>query len=117
MGQPAQSAHACVIYKGLTARERQVLAWCCHGKTASEIAILLDCAASTVKFHINNLHAKFGIASTTYIVAIMASEGLVMIEPPFHLATDQEPIQHDDSDITGRRSPSDFDGGIPNSTG
>ncbi|MBD1551353.1 helix-turn-helix domain-containing protein [Pseudomonas typographi] len=107
MGQHGESFHACAIFEDLTTRERQVLFWCCHGKTASEIAMLLHCATSTVNFHINNLHAKFGIASTTYIVAIMASEGLVLIEPPFHLAKDHEHIDHDDLHFTGRRPPGD----------
>ncbi|MFF7708939.1 LuxR C-terminal-related transcriptional regulator [Pseudomonas sp. NPDC007930] len=83
---PLPAAPVVPVFETLTERERQVLFWCCHGKTASEMALLLRCATSTVNFHMNNLHAKFGITSTTYIAAISAARGLVPIEVPQHLA-------------------------------
>ena len=54
---------------GLTAREREVLAWVARGKTNSEIARLLWLAPSTVAKHLENIYAKLGVKTRTAAVA------------------------------------------------
>jgi DNA-binding CsgD family transcriptional regulator len=53
----------------LTAREREVLAWVARGKTNPEIAELLWLAPSTVRKHLENVYAKFGVNTRTAAVA------------------------------------------------
>ena len=54
---------------GLTAREREVLAWVARGKTNPEIARLLWLAPSTVGKHLENVYAKLGVKTRTAAVA------------------------------------------------
>jgi DNA-binding CsgD family transcriptional regulator len=54
---------------GLTAREREVLAWVARGKTNPEIAQLLWLAPSTVRKHLENVYAKLGVNTRTAAVA------------------------------------------------
>ena len=49
--------------KKLTSREKDVLKWVANGKTAWEIATILNVTERTVNFHANNAKAKFGAAS------------------------------------------------------
>jgi DNA-binding CsgD family transcriptional regulator len=53
---------------GLTAREREVLAWVARGKTNPEIAQLLWLAPSTVRKHLENVYAKLGVNTRTAAV-------------------------------------------------
>ena len=54
---------------GLTAREREVLAWVARGKTNAEVARLLWLAPSTVRKHLQNIYAKLGVTTRTAAVA------------------------------------------------
>jgi DNA-binding CsgD family transcriptional regulator len=54
---------------GLTAREREVLAWVARGKTNPEIARLLWLAPSTVGKHLENVYSKLGVKTRTAAVA------------------------------------------------
>ena len=53
----------------LTTREREVLSWVARGKTNSEVAALLWLAPSTVRKHLENVYAKFGVSTRTAAVA------------------------------------------------
>jgi len=53
---------------GLTARERQVLAWVARGKTNPEVAELLWVAPATVRKHLENVYAKLGVHNRTAAV-------------------------------------------------
>jgi len=53
---------------GLTARERQVLAWVARGKTNPEVAEILWVAPSTVRKHLENVYAKLGVHTRTAAV-------------------------------------------------
>lgn len=53
---------------GLTARERQVLAWVARGKTNPEVAEILWVAPTTVRKHLENVYAKLGVHSRTAAV-------------------------------------------------
>jgi DNA-binding CsgD family transcriptional regulator len=53
---------------GLTARERQILAWVARGKTNAEVAETLWVAPSTVRKHLENVYAKLGVSTRTAAV-------------------------------------------------
>jgi len=53
----------------LTQRERQCLAWAARGKTAADIAVLVEIAPRTVVFHLDNARRKLGAASIAQCVA------------------------------------------------
>lgn len=61
----------------LTAREMEILNLIADGKTNQEIADVLFIAESTVKFHINNIFGKLGVADRTKAVVIALKRGLV----------------------------------------
>ena len=54
---------------GLTARERQILAWVARGKTNGEIAQVLWIAPTTVRKHLENVYAKLGVRTRTAAAA------------------------------------------------
>ena len=47
----------------LSKREREVLLWVSEGKTAREIAAILDVSPRTVHKHLENLYSKLGVAN------------------------------------------------------
>ena len=53
---------------GLTARDRQVLAWVAQGKGNSEVAEILWVTPSTVRKHLENIYAKLGVHTRTAAV-------------------------------------------------
>jgi DNA-binding CsgD family transcriptional regulator len=53
---------------GLTARERQVLAWVARGKTNPEVAEILWVSPTTVRKHLENVYAKLGVHTRTAAV-------------------------------------------------
>lgn len=59
----------------LTPRERECLAWIGRGKTAAEIAIILDLAVYTVRDHIKSLRGKLGATTRAEAVARAAARG------------------------------------------
>lgn len=54
----------------LSARERQVLRWCCQGKTSFEIAKILQLSEFTVNNYFANLTKKLGAANRSQAIAI-----------------------------------------------
>jgi len=63
-------------YKGLTLREVEVLKWSAEGKTAAEVAIILDLKKRTVNFHIGNAMRKIGVRNKISAVVHAALQGL-----------------------------------------
>jgi DNA-binding CsgD family transcriptional regulator len=63
---------------GLTARERQILAWVARGETNAEVAETLWIAPSTVRKHLENVYAKLGVrtrtAAVTRFLAVLDGE-------------------------------------------
>jgi DNA-binding CsgD family transcriptional regulator len=53
---------------GLTARERQVLAWVARGKTNAEVAEMLWVSPTTIRKHLENVYAKLGVHTRTAAV-------------------------------------------------
>lgn len=52
----------------LTPREREILQWAAAGKTAWETSQILSISQKTVRNHMNAIHQKFNVASTTQAV-------------------------------------------------
>ena len=61
----------------LTAREREVLRWTAEGKTAGEVAQILNMSERTVNFHINNIVVKFGASNKTQAAVKAAALGML----------------------------------------
>jgi LuxR family transcriptional regulator, quorum-sensing system regulator BjaR1 len=52
----------------LTVREREILQWAAAGKTAWETSQILSISQKTVRNHMNAIHQKFDVGSTTQAV-------------------------------------------------
>ena len=61
----------------LTEREREVLAWASHGKSAWEIGEILSIAKRTVDEHVQSAFRKLGAVNRTQAVAIAVRERLI----------------------------------------
>lgn len=61
----------------LTSREREVLRWTAEGKTAGEVAQILNMSERTVNFHINNIVVKFGASNKTQAAVKAAVLGML----------------------------------------
>jgi two-component system, NarL family, response regulator LiaR len=70
-GQPAPPGH------DLTERELEVLALLVAGLGNNEIAEKLVVSPATIKSHVSNILAKFGVASRTEAATIAVRQGLV----------------------------------------
>lgn len=68
-GQPAETE--------LTARERQVLQLLAEGKSAKEIAAVLDVSPRTAEFHKYNIMEKTGLRTTAELARYAERHGLV----------------------------------------
>ncbi len=66
---------------GLTARERECLAWAADGKTSGEIALLLGVAEKTVNFHLTNATHKLNAVSRQHGIGKAALQGLLQPKP------------------------------------
>ncbi|WP_097084018.1 MULTISPECIES: helix-turn-helix domain-containing protein [unclassified Pseudomonas] len=113
--KPDNIQNAAGVFDALTPKEQEVLNWCCQGKTAADIAMLMHCSVSTINFHTHNLHVKFGLNSTTHIAVIVASLGLVTITIPAHLRSVTESFDHDNPHPSCRRPPCFTRWGLGNS--
>jgi DNA-binding CsgD family transcriptional regulator len=52
----------------LTQREIEILKWWAAGKTSDEIALIVNCSKSNIKFHVNNIYLK--LCANTKILAV-----------------------------------------------
>jgi DNA-binding CsgD family transcriptional regulator len=78
------------ILVDLTDREKDCLLWTAEGKTASEIAHILDVSESTVTFHIKNAIRKLKVSNRSQAIAKAVLEGYIM--PQFK--SEQFPTYH-----------------------
>jgi NarL family two-component system response regulator LiaR len=78
--QPTPSDHApdLALDLDLTERELEVLALLVTGLNNSEIAEKLVVSPSTVKSHVSNILAKFGVASRTEVAVAAVRRGLIV---------------------------------------
>ncbi len=65
-----------LVHSGLTFREIEVLKWSAEGKTAAEVAIILDLKIRTVNFHIGSAIRKMGASNKTSAVVQAALHGV-----------------------------------------
>lgn len=56
-----------------TPRESEIMKWWVFGKTASEIALILDCSQSAINFHLSNVRVKLGV-NTSRAAGVKAIE-------------------------------------------
>ncbi|WP_460045592.1 helix-turn-helix domain-containing protein [Pseudomonas sp. S2_H01] len=67
---------ATLPHKGLTLREAEILKWSAEGKTAAEVAMILDLKLRTVNFHIGTAIRKMGVTNKTSAVVQAALHGV-----------------------------------------
>jgi LuxR family quorum sensing-dependent transcriptional regulator len=70
-------APACERKPLLTAREREVLTWAAQGKSAWEIAEILNIAKRAVDEHAQTAFKKLGAVNRTHAVAIAIREQII----------------------------------------
>lgn len=61
----------------LTRREVQCARWASKGKTDIEIGLILNISMSTVRFHLRNAAAKFGVTGRTQLICHAAGLGFI----------------------------------------
>ena len=63
--------------KSLTLREAEVMTWTAHGKTRSEISIILSISKETVKNYIENACHKLDAVNKTQAAAMAVALGII----------------------------------------
>jgi DNA-binding CsgD family transcriptional regulator len=63
----------------LSEREVEILTWSAHGKTYSEISIMLSISEDTVKDHLERVGRKLNTTNKTHTVAVALSRGLIKL--------------------------------------
>ena len=80
-GQPERSVttvhHHPMINARLSARERQVLERLAEGNSNQQIAVKLDIAERTARYHVTSIFNKLGADNRTHAVALAAQMGLL----------------------------------------
>ncbi|MGE0698080.1 MAG: LuxR C-terminal-related transcriptional regulator [Hyphomicrobiaceae bacterium] len=60
----------------LTVREREILKWCAHNKSANDIADILNISSRTVECHLTNIYTKLGVNGRILaVLTLMESNG------------------------------------------
>ena len=77
LGNDRTASAETLTYKGLTFREVEVLKWCATGKTAAEVALILDVTARTVNFHVGKAIQKIGACNKMSAVVQAAKDGVI----------------------------------------
>ena len=57
-------------HRGLTARERTVLAWVAQGKTNAEVGAILGISPRTAQKHLEHIFEKLGVETRTAAAAL-----------------------------------------------
>ncbi len=78
----------------LSEREKEALLWSAEGKTASEIASILNIAESTVVFHLKNAAVKLKVSNRSQAVAKAV---LLKLITPSHAQSRVAPIKFESS--------------------
>lgn len=68
-----------LLHRGLTSREIEVLKWSAEGKTAAEVALILNVKIRTVNFHISSAIRKMGVSNKISAVVQAALHGAIPI--------------------------------------
>lgn len=67
----------CIDHGHLSPRETEVLKWSSQGKTASDIATILNLSERTVNFHVSSAIKKLGVANKISAVVIAAKSHMI----------------------------------------
>jgi DNA-binding NarL/FixJ family response regulator len=81
-GRRSEPSPAARLVEKLTPREREVLERLAQGRTNGAIAAELVVSAATVKFHVENIIAKLGVADRTQAAVRAVELGLLGNGPP-----------------------------------
>lgn len=77
LGDKCTTSEENLTYKGLTMREVEVLKWSATGKTAAEVALILDVTARTVNFHVGKAIQKIGACNKMSAVVQATKDGVI----------------------------------------
>jgi len=75
------SSHIGSLEIRITPEERRILNWVAGGKTAKDIAGLLDITQDGVRYHLRSVYQKLGAENNAHAVAIALSLGLISLFP------------------------------------
>ena len=73
MHQRLSSLPLGIVRRSLTPRQREVLEWVAHGKTAADIALIMGISAPTVEKHLRLARETLGVETTAHAVVKAAS--------------------------------------------
>jgi DNA-binding CsgD family transcriptional regulator len=65
----------------LTNRETEILKWWASGKTSDEIATILSCSQSNIKWHIKNIYEKLDANEKVLAITKAIRLGLILSSP------------------------------------
>ncbi|HPT99519.1 MAG TPA: helix-turn-helix transcriptional regulator, partial [Armatimonadota bacterium] len=85
---------ACDPYEQLTTREREVLHWTVEGKTAPQIASLLEISVRTVETHRANVMRKLGTRSKSDLVRYVVERAERQADPRIRGGARRDPARH-----------------------
>jgi len=63
--------------KGLSPREKEVLRWAMEGKSVEETALICNCSASTVSYHMRSIFKKFDVTKKQQAIALAVRHNLI----------------------------------------
>ncbi|MAL73384.1 MAG: hypothetical protein CMM62_00210 [Rhodospirillaceae bacterium] len=75
------SSHIGSLEIRITPEERKILNWVAGGKTARDIAGLLNITPDGVRYHLRSVYQKLGAENNAHAVAIALSLGLISLFP------------------------------------
>lgn len=71
-----------IVRRNLTPRQREVLEWVAHGKTAADIAVIMGISAPTVEKHLRLARETLGVETTAHAVVKAAFLNQVFTTSP-----------------------------------
>jgi RNA polymerase sigma factor (sigma-70 family) len=74
------TAQAKEIFRNLSPREREVLAWTAQGKSARQIGEILGISKRTVDEHVQRAEQKLNARNKTHAVVLAIHYGIIKIE-------------------------------------
>ena len=66
-----------MVVQTITPREREILSLTAQGRSAPDIALLLELSAATVRTHLLTIYEKLGVTDRSSAVAAAGRHGLL----------------------------------------
>jgi len=66
-----------MVVQTITPREREILSLAAQGRSAPDIALLLELSSATVKTHLLTIYEKLGVTDRSSAVAAAGRHGLL----------------------------------------